>query len=103
LTHLTVLPTVLQFTFTNNTSILDYRTEPVRLEELSVIRKITDELFTQSACQIWTGDFNALTQEDYSPDQWQSISNIRAKNSWESPQTALTKKVFLTKLLKHDF
>jgi len=43
--------------------------------------------------QIWTGDFNALTREDYSDSVWEDISNIRQVNSWESPQVKLTNKI----------
>ena len=43
--------------------------------------------------QIWTGDFNALTREDYSDSVWEDISNVRHVNSWESPQVKLTNKI----------
>ena len=43
--------------------------------------------------QIWTGDFNALTKEDYSPAFWDEVSRIRENNRWELPQTDLTREV----------
>ncbi len=65
----------------------------MRLEEASVIRQITEDLFSKDACQIWTGDFNALTREDYDTKVWQEIASVRERNSWESPKTDLTTKV----------
>ena len=46
-------------------------------------------------CQVWTGDFNALTRKDYSKKEWEAIANVRKKNNWESPQIDLTKKVII--------
>ena len=50
-------------------------------------------LFDSRSHQIWTGDFNALTKEDYTPEFWSEVSRIRENNNWELPQTDLTKEV----------
>ena len=49
---------------------LDHRLESFRLKEIDSIVKNLDEVFKANHCQIWTGDFNALTQEDYTAEQW---------------------------------
>ena len=49
---------------------LDHRNERFRMTEIDTIKKNLDEVFKANHCQIWTGDFNALSQEDYTPDQW---------------------------------
>lgn len=72
---------------------LNHKLEPVRLDEIMDIRKQLEPAFQENQCQIWTGDFNALTKEDYSDNEWQKITSIRAKNSWELPQTGLTNQV----------
>ena len=36
--------------------------------------------------QIWTGDFNALTREDYSEQEWERVGEVRARECWEKPQ-----------------
>jgi len=39
--------------------------------------------------QLWLGDFNALTREDYTQRQWDKIASERSKNFWEDPRTEL--------------
>lgn len=39
------------------------------------------------------GDFNALTQTDYSPRELDYITRVRAKGSWELPQFALMNQI----------
>ena len=46
-------------------SPLDHRTEPTRLIEIEAIKNFLDPVFASNSPQIWTGDFNALTREDY--------------------------------------
>ena len=46
-------------------SPLDHRTEPTRLIEIEAIKNFLDPVFASDSPQIWTGDFNALTREDY--------------------------------------
>ncbi|MEO1273370.1 MAG: hypothetical protein AAFX99_35240, partial [Myxococcota bacterium] len=40
--------------------------------------------------EIWVGDFNALTREDYNASAWRDIVAVRKRNRWEAPQTAAT-------------
>ena len=75
---------------------LDYREEPIRLKEIQSIKNKLDTILpgndAMDNLQIWTGDFNALTKEDYTVDEWENIAAIRRENNWESPQIELTKK-----------
>ena len=72
---------------------LDHRTETTRLNEIVSIRNSLNDIFEKNTPQIWTGDFNALTKDDYSSDQWNEITEVRAKDNWELPQTDLTEKI----------
>ena len=36
---------------------------------------------------MWLGDFNALTREDYTQQEWDKIASERSKNFWEEPRT----------------
>lgn len=72
---------------------LDHRMEPTRLVEVEAIHNSLSDVFKADYCQIWTGDFNALTKEDYSEEYWDKITSVRAKNSWELPQVELTNTV----------
>jgi len=74
---------------------LEHRREPTRLSEIKGIKNALDKanVYDDNYCQIWTGDFNALTKEDYSPEEWAEITNVRQKNSWELPKTELTTQV----------
>ena len=62
------------------------------MEEAALALKL-DDLFQSGSHQIWTGDFNALTKEDYSDEEWEDIARVRARNLWERPHTELTDKV----------
>ena len=44
-------------------------------------------MFRADCPQIWCGDFNALTREDYSEAEWNRVGRVRAANNWESPRT----------------
>ena len=73
---------------------MDHRREPTRLSEVKGIKNALEKAkIDNDNCQIWTGDFNALTKEDYSPEEWAEITNVRQKNSWELPKTELTTQV----------
>jgi endonuclease/exonuclease/phosphatase family metal-dependent hydrolase len=72
---------------------LDHRKEPTRLEQIRAIRQELDNIFTSDHCQIWTGDYNALTKEDYTGQNWQNITDIRARNGWELPQIDVTSRM----------
>ena len=72
---------------------LNHKTETTRLNEIVSIRNSLNDIFEKNTPQIWTGDFNALTKDDYSSDQWNEITEVRAKDNWELPQTDLTEKI----------
>ena len=36
------------------------------------------------------GDFNALTETDYTTSQWQEITKVRSDNAWEKPKSDVT-------------
>lgn len=76
-----------------NNLLSDHRIEPTRLREVRDLRRDLSPLFEARSHQIWTGDFNALTREDYSPEFWEDVSRIRENNKWELPQTDLTREV----------
>ena len=64
---------------------LHYKAEPTRLRELGQIEKQK-----KNCGQIWVGDFNSLTREDYDEDYWEDIARVRRENFWEPPRTAVT-------------
>lgn len=72
---------------------LYHRTEPVRLDEIRSLHTELSELFSNQKGQIWTGDFNALTREDYSDQYWHDIDQVRRRNEWEPPLVELTGQV----------
>jgi len=43
--------------------------------------------------QIWAGDTNALTRDDYSEREWDEVAAVREKNAWEAPKVELTEKI----------
>ena len=63
------------------------------MKEVETLRRRLSKHFDSNAAQIWTGDFNALTKEDYTAEQWQEVTNVRARNSWELPMTGVTTEV----------
>jgi len=55
---------------------------------LSQLRKIieTQRIADGHApCQIWCGDYNALTRNDWSSGEWADIAATRLLNAWEAP------------------
>ena len=56
---------------------LHYKAEPTRMAEVAWMEDDLKQLFTDNCCQIWTGDFNSLTREDYDDVTWESIAKIR--------------------------
>ena len=76
---------------------LDHRYESTRLKELDVITKtltsLTSNTNDNKTPHIWVGDFNSLTKDDYSVDEWNEISRIRKLNCWEWPHVDVTNKV----------
>ena len=82
---------------------MNHVTERKRLSEIESIKKHLDPVFREDHCQIWAGDFNALTKEDYSESSWNNITEVRKRNCWESPKVELTTKVRIFILLKKYF
>lgn len=68
---------------------LDHKEEKKRLSE---IKSIVQAFRTKGAplCDLWLGDFNALTQSDYSRQHWREITQVRSRNNWELPVSDLT-------------
>ena len=54
-----------------------YRVEPNRMRQVSDMEKSLQTLFTEQSCQIWTGDLNCLTREDYDDKTWEDIARVR--------------------------
>ncbi len=68
-------------------------------EEKEVHAKLA-KLFESGSPQLWAGDFNALTREDYTREQWEEVARVREQNSWESPRIELTSKVYPDRTFK---
>ena len=64
--------------------------------EIVTIKNHLEPVFQENQAQIWSGDFNALTKEDYSESYWNNITEVRKRNCWESPKTELTIKVSIS-------
>ena len=56
---------------------LHYRAEPTRSMEVAWMEDDLKQIFADNCCQIWAGDFNSLTREDYDDATWESIAKIR--------------------------
>ena len=76
---------------------LDHRYESTRLKELLVITKTLNSLTSRendsSVPHIWVGDFNSLTKDDYTVDEWNEITRVRKVNCWERPHVDATEMV----------
>ena len=72
---------------------LDHRVEPNRMKEIKNIEKCLEDVFAEEGGQIWTGDFNCLTREDYDDKTWGDIARVRRENSWEPPRTAVSEEM----------
>ena len=66
---------------------LDYKDEPRRMSEMRKLEDYLRDQFEARVPQIWTGDFNSLTREDYTDQEWEEVSQVRRKNRWELPKT----------------
>ena len=55
---------------------LSHRVEPARMKEISDLEKCLENVFKEEGCQIWTGDFNCLTREDYDDKTWADIARV---------------------------
>ena len=45
------------------------------------------DLFENNDLQIWAGDFNSLTREDYSEANWEAVTSERMEDNWEDPRS----------------
>ncbi|TRY75064.1 hypothetical protein TCAL_00629 [Tigriopus californicus] len=86
------IPSILAPIYITNVH-LNHREEPRRLKEMEFLQKKIFDTIQDSEFKILCGDFNALTQEDYTTKEFKEISFIRDRNSWESPQMKVTKMV----------
>ena len=84
---------LVRLSLTTPVSNTDYRNEPLRHRELNEMSFKLSDLLEGGRDQIWCGDFNALTREDYDQKTWDEIAAVRRNNRWESPQTGLTSRV----------
>jgi len=64
---------------------LDYKVESSRMKEIIQIKKHL-KCLNADAAQVWAGDFNALTLEDYSESVLNEVTSVRRKNQWEPPK-----------------
>ena len=74
---------------------LDHVREPTRLSELAKLvahlsRELTALGLAPTPHRILTGDFNALTRDDYTAAEWARIADVRARNAWEAPVSEVT-------------
>ena len=71
---------------------LDHVREPTRLSELAKLVVHLSELtaLAPTPHRILTGDFNALTRDDYTAVEWARIADVRARNAWEAPVSEVT-------------
>ncbi len=68
---------------------LDYQYEGVRLREIKDIMSGELNDIISRPC-VMLGDFNSLTQDDYSMEKWKDITRVRQNNHWELPKTQVT-------------
>jgi len=80
-------------TFYVNGLHLDHRVEPNRMNEMKTIEKRLEPLLQAGAPQVWLGDFNSLSEGDYSEEEWKEVARVRSQNSWEQPKTQVTKRM----------
>jgi len=62
----------------------------LRLEEVQRIASDLTPLFKADAPQIWAGDFNTLSQGDYSEEEWSNILSLRQETGREAPSSDVT-------------
>ena len=75
---------------------LDHKKEPKRKTEIQEIRDTLNDIIPEDSCQIWLGDFNALTLDDYTEDELKEVARVRAEckpKPWEPPKGELTQKI----------
>ena len=69
---------------------LDHVKEPTRLEQLRCVVEQQLESDARPPCQIWLGDFNALSRGDCTEAEWARIAEHRVRCSWEAPMSEVT-------------
>jgi len=57
----------------------------LRYQEIKQIRSDLTPLFTNRESQVWLGDFNTLTESDYSSQEWDHIVKQRVDNGRQHP------------------
>jgi len=67
----------------------DCEDEDTRMQEFKAWEEKAEKTLSKESPQLWLGDFNALTREDYTQKQWDEITAERAKSYWEEPRTEL--------------
>ena len=78
--------------------------ESNRIKEFDIlltdIKKIfNDNKMYRNIPLIFIGDFNALTKNDYTNMEWDTIKKVRKKNNWFEPETKLTDKIKANKYI----
>ena len=69
---------------------LDHRIESRRMREVENVAENLTNIFQKNEAQIWAGDFNCLTREDYTDKEWDILTRVRQNNGWEQPQTEVS-------------
>ena len=59
----------------------------LRQEDIQRISEDLDPLIKTSQPQLWMGDFNTLSREDYSDQEWNNIVRIRQDNGRQAPSS----------------
>eukprot|EP00094_Tigriopus_californicus_P000649 TCALIF_00630-PA protein Name:"Similar to CEP85 Centrosomal protein of 85 kDa (Homo sapiens)" AED:0.09 eAED:0.09 QI:0/0.75/0.55/1/1/1/9/88/730 len=72
---------------------LNHRSEQFRLAQIDHIHKTCETYLKDQNPLIWTGDFNALSRDEYTESHWAELSETRRKNAWESPHVDVTNKI----------
>ncbi len=73
-----LIPCVVLKTITiQNGIIFEYDVRPV-------------QAYDDSTARLIVGDFNALSKDDYTMDEWNNIVITRRNNYWENPMTLVT-------------
>eukprot|EP01102_Stenamoeba_stenopodia_P009350 TRINITY_DN2754_c0_g3_i1.p1 TRINITY_DN2754_c0_g3~~TRINITY_DN2754_c0_g3_i1.p1 ORF type:complete len:370 (+),score=75.35 TRINITY_DN2754_c0_g3_i1:1083-2192(+) len=64
---------------------LDHAFEKVRLAQLAQLHDFLKRLDLKE--YILAGDFNSLYRDDFTPQDWDSLAQLRKRNVWEPPLT----------------
>jgi exonuclease III len=70
---------------------LNYRSEPHRLRQVGNLFSAMDRRDGgRSLPAVLAGDCNALTFEDYTPEQFEEMASVKSENGREAPSNELT-------------